>query len=535
MRHRHILNLVAVAITATIGPTCSASGFSHRGTIVDASTKQPINYVLAVAATSNKIVGHGDCPTYDGFVAQATSNAIGSFTLRIPSNVQAYFVTYCRAQYEVFTPLQQNDNAKDGDDVTPAPVRLWRLNGGAEQMYAAVKNVRDDTKDHILALRLRDAVSFAAAVQRLADKERRLVMAWVETIAVRRDSPDILIAGMMPLATNPVEDKLITPTEMDAQLTRSLVSLHSTLSYFETASPTHFHTQLERFSELHAYLNRNERAPKIQRVEPPSMQPRVLEVPWRTTALKISPRLQKSYALSWLAVGQMVFEFYKVPSMSPGGDYQCGILGILAEGATQQYCASKCSDCDGHAYYRGDLASMIEEYPRRAAAASDEKVPRLSVSYWDAALPFDAIRQLIDDRQPIIAVVVSYDHVALIVGDRDKDGEQQLLINDPYMFTALNPYEAAGADSNGNGSYWISYNLFRALLNWRKSFAVTQKGTYPLTQKGDRCCFNGTLGHDDCPLSWPRRLSIGSPCTCTYWGARAPAPGARFEGRVCEP
>jgi len=180
---------------------------------------------------------------------------------------------------------------------------------------------------------------------------------------------------------------------------------------------------------------------------------------------------------------------------------------------------------------------MIEDYPRRVAVVSDDEVPRLSVSYGRTALTFARVQREIDNRHPIIAGIspsgkppawASSQHVALIVGYDDDGDEPRLLVNDPYPFTTPNPYAAADAESNGDGSYWISYDRFRDSLNWRESFVVSQVGTYRPTPKGDYCCFIGPYGPDACPLNLSGRLPLGSPCICTY-------PAARFAGRVCNP
>lgn len=262
-----------------------------------------------------------------------------------------------------------------------------------------------------------------------------------------------------------------------------------------------------------------------------------IALPLIAEELYITPRYQETYVWCWVAVGQMVFEHYDVPNVNPGGDYQCGIIGLLAAGTMRHDCAFRCQNCTVPAGSAAGVRNMIEEYPRRVAAVGDEDVARLRASYQANALSFSAVQREIDDEHPIIAGIspggrpsrwASSQHVALIVGYDETDDEERLLVNDPYPFSGANPYIAAGADDNGDGSYWISYRAFRDRLDWAESFVVKRVGTIAAVPKGDYCCFIGPYGGDACPLNLSGSLPLGSPCTCTY-------PAARFAGRVCNP
>lgn len=257
----------------------------------------------------------------------------------------------------------------------------------------------------------------------------------------------------------------------------------------------------------------------------------------RAGELNITPRIQETYVWCWIAVGQMVFEHYEIPNVNPGGDYQCGIVGLLAAGTIRHDCAFRCQNCTVPAGSAAGVISMIEDYPRRVAIVGDDDVARLRVTYRRGPLSFEAVESEIDEEHPIIAGIspsgrpsrwAGSQHVALIVGYDDSTEESRLLVNDPYPFSETNPYIAAGADDNGDGSYWISYAAFRNSLDWAESFVVKQVGTIAAVQKGDYCCFIGPYGADSCSLNLSGRLPLGSACTCTY-------PAARFVGRVCNP
>jgi Peptidase_C39 like family len=199
-------------------------------------------------------------------------------------------------------------------------------------------------------------------------------------------------------------------------------------------------------------------------------------IPLNAEDLSITPRYQETYVWCWVAVGQMVFEHYGVPNVNPAGDYQCGIIGLLAAGTMRHDCAFRCQNCTVPAGSANGVRNMIEEYPRRVAAVGDDDVARLRASYQAAPLSFAAVQRAIDQEHPIIAGIspsgrpspwASSQHVALIVG-YDEGGER-LLVNDPYPFAVRNPYVAAGADHNGDGSYWISYSAFRQRLDWAEA------------------------------------------------------------------
>jgi hypothetical protein len=256
--------------------------------------------------------------------------------------------------------------------------------------------------------------------------------------------------------------------------------------------------------------------------------------------LSVVPRVQETYVWCWVAVGQMVFEYYDIPNVNPAGDYQCGIVGLLAAGTVRNDCASRCQNCTVPAGSASGVIHMIEEYPRRVAVVTREAVPRLRADYRASALSSETIERVLDEDAPVIAGIspsgrppawASSQHVALIVGYRGSGSDLELLVNDPYPFAQDNPYERAGAENNGDGSYWIGYGALRRNLNWRESIVVRKSGTTtatPATPMGDFCCFMGPLGPGSCQLNLSGSLPLGSTCTCTY-------PAARFVGRVCNP
>src|SRR5947207_11062675 len=90
--------------------------------------------------------------------------------------------------------------------------------------------------------------------------------------------------------------------------------------------------------------------------------------------LSVSPRLQETYVWCWIAVGQMIFEYYDIPNVNPAGDYQCGIVGLLAAGTWRNDCAYRCQNCTVPAGSAAGVIRMLEDYPQRVAAVGDEEV-----------------------------------------------------------------------------------------------------------------------------------------------------------------
>jgi len=254
--------------------------------------------------------------------------------------------------------------------------------------------------------------------------------------------------------------------------------------------------------------------------------------------LDVTPRLQETYVWCWIAVGQMLFEYYDVPNVNPAGDYQCGIVGLLAAGTWRQDCAYRCQNCTVPAGSANGVIRMVEDYPVRVAAVGGRRVPRLTATYVRNSLSATSIAREIDAGRPFIAGIspsgrpapwAASQHVALVVGYRqDARGAVWVLINDPYPFMQQNPYLAAGATRNGRGAYWIALESFVNYLNWRETILVQKRGAIQATPRGTRCCFMGPYGADSCPLNLSGPLPLGSQCTCTY-------PNVWFAGRVCSP
>lgn len=66
----------------------------------------------------------------------------------------------------------------------------------------------------------------------------------------------------------------------------------------------------------------------------------------RTLVLPVPAVPQQASEWCWAAVSQMVFQYFGVPSVSPLGDYQCGVVGLVALGTPAEICGYICRTCN---------------------------------------------------------------------------------------------------------------------------------------------------------------------------------------------
>jgi len=201
--------------------------------------------------------------------------------------------------------------------------------------------------------------------------------------------------------------------------------------------------------------------------------------PAAAARLPIAPVVQQTHVWCWVAVGEMIFRHAGVRGVNPVGNFQCGIVGLLAAGTPASACATQCELCAVPAGSAAAIRDMLEDYPRRVAAVTGRPTPRIRAHIVRRALIPGEVVDEIDRTRPIVAGISPAGrpaggsaHVALIVGY--EAGGATLIVNDPYPFPgSQNPYFAAGGTPTQHpGAYRIPYHAFQRGLDWAESFTV---------------------------------------------------------------
>ena len=235
--------------------------------------------------------------------------------------------------------------------------------------------------------------------------------------------------------------------------------------------------------------------------------------------LRIAPVQQATPVWCWLAVGEMVFRSFKVPSINE--HFQCGIVGAVSIGTARDECARDCRRCNVAGGDATTVMGMLVEYPRRASMLTGSSVPRLFVAHAQALSPAELKREL-DAGHPVVAGINPASrpdtfgasaHVALIVGYRVIDGMLWLLVNDPFPFSPAiwaDPYLAVGARLLEPGRYGVPYATYTEQMGWVESFLLRRDGdhvTSPL-----RCMASTPLSQTACPAT--PQAKPGQACRC---------------------
>jgi hypothetical protein len=204
------------------------------------------------------------------------------------------------------------------------------------------------------------------------------------------------------------------------------------------------------------------------------------------TILNIPPVLQKSPVWCWLATGEMIFRYYKVPANDT--NYQCGEARF--QGAHQVApqgpaaftgpCWLNCQPCAmvSAGSVQG-LINMVVQYPYGMSVVSGRRFyfqnPRVSLG----PMPPQEIKSEIDGGRPIIAGISPgagvlppglAQHAVLIVG-YDNSGAM-LVINDPFPYSSAGidpPYVQAGGTQMQGGRFMVPYQAMVGPINWNNA------------------------------------------------------------------
>ncbi|MBL7812531.1 MAG: hypothetical protein JNL57_09940 [Bacteroidetes bacterium] len=200
--------------------------------------------------------------------------------------------------------------------------------------------------------------------------------------------------------------------------------------------------------------------------------------------MNIPPIQQETEVWCWLAVGEMIFRYYGLPTVNPGGDYQCGIIGAVgyAQNGACDACNINCGNCIRPAGAAGMITFMLKSYPKVACRSLYQQNKTLNNTFVANYLSSSFLISELDAHRPVIAGINpgtnfvlpgNSQHVALIKGYYyDSNNQLILKVNDPYQYftKGIDPYVSNGAVSNGDLSYQIPYNNFVTLLKWNTSW-----------------------------------------------------------------
>lgn len=195
--------------------------------------------------------------------------------------------------------------------------------------------------------------------------------------------------------------------------------------------------------------------------------------------LRIPAVYQRTPVWCWAAVGEMVFRFYRIPSINPMGDYQCGIVGGLGGP-----CWSDCRRCVIPLGQMANIAAMIEGYPALVERLTGRSVSSLSGNEQRTPLDPSEIVEEIEAGRPIVIGISPSgfpypgglaEHVALIVGYKGNEENLVVVVNDPFPFELVgrDPYLLAGGRRVRQGRYEIRHDRLVQRLRWNTSITVS--------------------------------------------------------------
>ncbi len=201
-------------------------------------------------------------------------------------------------------------------------------------------------------------------------------------------------------------------------------------------------------------------------------------------SMNIPAVYQQTEVWCWLAVGEMIFKHFGLPTVNPGGDFQCGIVaavGYSLNGGCDA-CNANCGNCVRPAGEPQMVSYMLSSYPKVACRDLYESNTSLQSSFVSNYLSDAFLINQLNQNKPVIAGINPGSHfvlpgtsmhVALITGYYiDGSNILVLKVNDPYPYwtKGVDPYFNAGAVANGDMSYTIYYQNFVNGLLWNTSW-----------------------------------------------------------------
>lgn len=191
--------------------------------------------------------------------------------------------------------------------------------------------------------------------------------------------------------------------------------------------------------------------------------------------LNIRPVSQQTVVWCWAAAAEMALGYFRVPSINPVANYQCGIVAMLGG-----ICWSNCGACQTPIGSTFNLVRVLNNYQSVARQYGNQFRSYKAVA--KGRLQFNELSNEIDEGRPVLAGISPSgmgdrypagmsEHVVVVIGYDDYGREPQVVVNDPMPYGKFdfNPYLRIGADLERAGSYRISYDRFVNLLGYKDS------------------------------------------------------------------
>ncbi len=202
--------------------------------------------------------------------------------------------------------------------------------------------------------------------------------------------------------------------------------------------------------------------------------------------LAVPAVFQQTPEYCWLASGEMIFRYYKIPQFPQSSTYQCGILQ-----AANIACNPKLSAGALGPNPDMTLANEMSEYPMLVRRALGTGVPQLRSGFILRPLSYGEIKTSVRLGHPFIAGISPSamiaspfpEHAVVVVGydDTSVQGipQENIIVNDPFPYgvplwfqfgapptIVPDPYLLNGAIKIAPGQYEIPYRAFVLALKW---------------------------------------------------------------------
>jgi hypothetical protein len=176
---------------------------------------------------------------------------------------------------------------------------------------------------------------------------------------------------------------------------------------------------------------------------------------------------QRTLVWCWLAVGEMLFRYYRVPAVN-NNDYQCGIIGLIYRPCYTNCTTQACIIPSGSNY---GTVNMLRQYPLLAASRNISFSEGKELSLQSVVNNINAGRPIVCGISPTNrAYYRDSEHAVIIAGYDISPNNYLLVVNDPYPYpSGQNPYLRNGGSQLSGNQYLIPYTTFTVGMCWNWS------------------------------------------------------------------